>query len=1010
MPDSEDKIPTAPSKDSPKMWRSLDELEQAPDFDDWLQREFPREAAVWPDGVNRRGFLQLAGASMALGGLTACTRQPLEKIVPFGQQVESIIPGEPLYFASAFTLEGYATGVLVESHMGRPTKIEGSPEHPASLGATDLLTQAAVLELYDPDRSKVVSQLGRIRTWDTLVDETRRALQALEALEGARLRLLTETVTSVSLAAEIRRVLAEYPRAEWIQYDPAGRSEARKSAAAVFGQNAEVRYDVSRADVILSLDSDFLVSGPGHIPYARAFADGRKVQANGGSMNRLYAVETTPTGTGSLADHRMALSSSEIANLALALAARLGVSAATATGLSEKAERWVEAIAADLEHHQGSSLVVAGDQASADVHTLAMAINEHLGNLGTTVIVGNPIEAEPRDQVADLARLTEEMAAGEVDVLVVIGGNPVYEAPADIDFGTAMQRVPRRVRLGLYEDETSELCQWHVPQAHFLESWGDARAFDGTISFVQPLIEPLYSGRTATELLSIFSKEEPRSDREILESFWEANRPTEAGEETDFVTWWRAALHDGMLAGTQMRPVELTLDRAAVTAAAEAIAGQAQDDLELTFRPDPTVWDGRFANNGWLQECPKPFSKLTWDNAVLISPAQADQLGIASEDMIELTVGENSLTAAAWVHPGQAEGTLTLHLGYGRSRAGGNGSQKGFNAYALRSASAPWQAGAVAVRKTGERYPLASTQLHSNIEPESEAASARHLVRHATLEQYKADPEFAHHVGHGIDPDLSLLEPWDYPDHAWGLTVDLSACTGCNACVIGCQSENNIPVVGKDQVARGREMHWIRVDRYYEGSVEEPVLHHQPVMCMHCEQAPCEVVCPVAATVHSDEGLNDMVYNRCVGTRYCANNCPYKVRRFNFLKYNDWETPVLKLMRNPDVTVRSRGVMEKCTYCVQRINKVRIEAKRDGREMRDGEISTACQQVCPAEAITFGDINDPESRVAKLKAEPTNYSILDDLGTRPRTSYLAKVRNPNPALEDGNAGHGEGHG
>ena len=1009
-----DDIPVTASspEDHSEMWRSLDELERAPDFEDWLHREFPREAAVWPDGLDRRSFLQVTGASLALGGLTACTRQPLEKIVPYAQQVEQLVPGEPLYFATGFVIDGYSTGVLAESHMGRPTKIEGSPEHPASLGATDLFAQAEVLSLYDPDRSKTIRQLGRIRTWNTFVEETRRAVGALEALDGARIRILTETVTSPSLAAEIQRVLETYPKAGWVQYDPVGRDTAREGTAKSFGMPLDVRYDLAQADVILSLDADFLTTGPGHIPNARAFAARRKVDGKTAEMNRLYAIETSPTLTGTMADHRLASSSQGIARFTAALAGELGVDGVTGASADGPEADWIGAVAEDLSRHAGRSAVVAGDQAPVAVQVLAHAINLHLGNIGETVHLSEAVEAEPVNQTDALATLVDEMNAGEVDVLVVLSGNPVYNAPADLAFKDAMVKVPRRIRLGLYEDETSEYCQWHIPQAHFLETWGDGRAFDGTITLQQPLIEPLYSGRSASELLSVFGEDDPQTAEAILKGYWESNLAEANG---NFESAWRRSLHDGWIPGTESAAVEAQMVAGATTRAvveASQVAPPSIDNPELAFRPDPTIWDGRYANNAWLQECPKPFTRLTWDNALLISPAFAQSKGLETGQLVDLTVGDRALVAAVWVHPGQADATLTLHLGYGRTKAGGNGSGPGFNAYELRTSKNAWHARGVTIQaRAGETYEFASTQRHHNMELETVEAESRHLVRSGSISRYREDPEFVKHMVHTFSEEMSLFPAWEYEGHAWGLGVDLSACTGCNACVVACQAENNIPVVGKDQVALGREMHWIRVDRYYEGSLHEPSVHHQPVMCMHCEQAPCEVVCPVAATVHSDEGLNDMVYNRCVGTRYCANNCPYKVRRFNFLLYNEWETPVLKLLRNPDVTVRSRGVMEKCSYCVQRIKKVTIAADSERRSVVDGEIQTACQQVCPSEAITFGDLNDETSAAARQRAEPRNYGILEDLNTRPRTTYMAKITNPNPALSPaGGDDHGEQHG
>jgi molybdopterin-containing oxidoreductase family iron-sulfur binding subunit len=993
----------------PAFWRGLEELAGTPEFERMLAREFPAQASVWPEGVSRRGFLSLMGASLAFGGLTACTRQPLERIVPYVDQPEQIVPGKPLRFATAMTLGGYATGLLAESHMGRPTKVEGNPEHPASLGATDLFAQASVLSMYDPDRSQTVTHLGRISTWEAFLSDTRKALAALETLGAARVRVLSGTVTSPSLAAAIGRLLERYPQARWHQHEPAGRDEAVAGGAAAFGAPVECRYDLGRAEVVLSLDSDFLTSGPGSLRYARDFTARRRVRAGGASMSRLYAAETTPTATGTMADHRLPLTGGELAAVAVALAAELGVApAAPASALSDRLAAWVRTVAEDLRLHPGSSLVVAGDTAPAALHVLAHALNDRLGNAGSTVIYTDPVPADAGERGGSFTELVEAMAAGEVDVLIVLGSNPVYEAPADVDIMAALYKVPRRIHLGPHVDETAEFSQWHVPEAHYLESWGDARAFDGTITLQQPLIEPLYGGKSALELIAALVDDEEMSGHDLLRGHWQ-----ERLRIGDFDGFWRRSLHDGFLAESAYEPRSPTLDPSAVAAAAAEL-GAGGGGLELHFRPDPTVWDGRFANNGWLQECPKPLTKLTWENAALISPALAQQQGLETGDVVALAAGGRSLEAPVWVLPGQPDGCVTLHLGYGRETAGRVGSGLGVNANRLRPLGA-WRIDGLELRPTGERQILASTQLHHNVmpaNPEGEQAERRHLVRVGTLEQFQRQPDFAHHLAHGPDPELSIFPGHDYPGYAWGLAVDLGACTGCNACVVACQAENNIAVVGKEQVAAGREMHWLRIDRYYQGDLDEPTVHHQPVMCMHCEQAPCEVVCPVGATVHSDEGLNDMVYNRCVGTRYCSNNCPYKVRRFNFLKYSDTETPVLKLLRNPDVTVRTRGVMEKCTYCVQRINGARIEAETERRQIRDGEIVTACQQVCPTRAIAFGDVNDPDSEVSRWKEQPTNYGLLTELGTRPRTTYLAKITNPNPGLAGGGPDEGpetEGH-
>ncbi len=978
-------------------WRSLEEVAQTPEFTEMIHREFPQLASEWHrdddgdvDGVSRRRFLQLMSASVAFGGLTACTRQPLEKIVPYVDQPEQIVPGRPLYFATAMELDGWAVPLLAESHMGRPTKLEGNPEHPASRGASDLFAQASVLDLYDPDRMQTVSELGRIRTWQAFADRVAEQMAALEAGGGPQLRILTGPVSSPTVRRLIEEIVGRLGgQARWHQYSPLRGSAAVRAARTAFGREVRLRYDFAKADRVVALDADFLTQGPDAIPSARAFATRRRARAGKTDLNRFYAFESTPTPTGSQADHRVPMSSGELARFAADLHAAISGGRAS--------DPRVVALAADLAAHRGRSVVVAGEQAGEEVHLLAHALNGMLGNFGSTVSVMAAEEGEVIDGTGSIAELVEAMNGGEVGMLLVIDGNPVYDAPADLDFAAALQRVPEAIYLGLADNETAQYCHWNLPLAHYLESWADGRSADGLYTLTQPLIEPLYGGRTAAEALALFTDRAGADGRELVRETFDA---LVGGGDAG----WRRALHDGFVAASAPAPITAAVDAGAAGSAIRRIRSAEPAELEIAFRPDPTLLDGRFANNGWLQECPKPFTKLTWDNALLIAPALAQRLGVSTEQLIEVTVGERSLTVPAWVHPGQAEGTVTLHLGYGRSRTGRVGTGTGFDAYRLRTGEHFWHA-PVSLRPVAGSYPLASTQLHDNIESdpfqgtnlEGRAAADRHLIREATVDHFEREPDFPHHVGHGIDESLSLMPGFDYSDGAaWGMSVDLATCTGCNACVIACQSENNIPVVGKDEVAMGREMHWMRIDRYYQGELDDPALHQQPVMCMHCEQAPCEVVCPVAATVHSDEGLNDMVYNRCVGTRYCANNCPYKVRRFNFFKYADTETPSLKLMRNPDVTVRTRGVMEKCSYCVQRISKAGIEARKENRRVRDGEVVTACQQACPSEAIVFGDINDPDSAVAAVKAEPHSYGILTELGTRPRTTYVARVTNPNP--------------
>jgi len=988
----------------PEYWRSLEELAGSQEFQEFLHREFPQQASEWQDAMGRRRFLQLMGASLALAGVSACSRQPDEKLVPYVRAPRGgMVPGKPLYFATAMTLDGVALGVLAESYMGRPIKIEGNPQHPASLGATDAFAQASVLTLYDPDRAQAVTtQRGQISTWNAFLTTLRTALEAQHLKDGAGIRLLTETVTSPTLVQQIHTLFTRFPGASWHQYTPVNDHTVQAGARMAFGKDVTPLYHFEKANVILALEADFLASGPSTLRYAHDFAQKRRLPGTSTAMNRLYVVESSLSLTGAIADHRLPVRPSAIAGLAQAVARALGVIANGSATIqaqvaplsrlapyppaSEMQAHWIKTVAEDLWQHRGASLVVVGRQQPPLVHALAHAMNNVLGNVGHTVVYTTPVAAQPVDQLASLRTLVEDMAAGRVELLVILGGNPVYTAPADLPFAQHLIRVPLCLYLGLYANETSALCQWHIPETHYLEAWGDARAYDGTVSLTQPLIAPLYNGKSAPELLAALLEQPEQSGREIVQEYWRSQY-----EGADFDQFWRRALHDGLIADTAFPPQEVQLRTDWLAEAATPAAPS--PGLELLFQPDPTIWDGCFANNGWLQELPKPITKLTWDNAALLSPATAEWLGLSNEAVVELRLQGRSVRAPVWIVPGQADDVVTVHLGYGRWRTGRVGAGTGFNAYTLRTSEAFWAGRGLEVHPTGERYLLATTQHHHSME-------GRHLVRAGTLQQYLEQPYFAQEMTHIPQPQETLYPPQDYEGYAWGMVIDLNTCLGCNACVVACQAENNIPIVGKREVQRGREMHWLRIDRYYKGPPHQPEVYHQPVLCMHCEHAPCEVVCPVYATVHNHEGLNDMVYNRCIGTRYCSNNCPYKVRRFNFLHYAETHTPSLQLLHNPEVTVRSRGVMEKCTYCVQRISAARIQAQLENRTMRDGEVVTACQAACPTGAIIFGDINDPSSHVVRLKGTPLNYGMLTELNTRPRTTYLARLRNPNPALGD----------
>jgi MoCo/4Fe-4S cofactor protein with predicted Tat translocation signal len=1021
-------------------WRSLESVAETPEFKEFLHREFPQHASEWLDPVGRRNFLKLMGASLALAGVSACTRQPNEELVPYVRQPEEIVPGKPLFYATAMPMSGAGMGLLVESHEGRPTKIEGNPDHPSSRGATDVFAQAAILGLYDPDRSQTLTHLGEIRPFSTFAAAGQGALGGQKASQGAGIRILSETVASPTLAAQITALLAQYPRAKWVQWEPAGRHNAREGSRAAFGEYVDAQYLIDKATVILSLDADFLCTGAAGLKHARAFASRRRVGADRSQANRLYAVESSPTNTGSRADHRLPLRATEIEAFARALASQLGVGGAGAAQPPQAAANWMAPLASDLQAHRGQSLVIAGDGQAPIVHALAHAMNDALGNVGSTVTYTQTAEAQPMNQVAALRELVGEMYAGTVEFLLILGGNPVYTAPSDLNLAAAMERVPVRAHLSLYEDETSALCHWHIPETHFLEAWSDVRSDDGTVTIIQPLIAPLYNGKSAHEVVAAIADRE-RPGYEVVREFWSREKalsmqppaapapppapapapapaappaaPPPAAAQggapaapaappapapiaaapvpqvSPFDREWRKWLHDGVVPDTAFPTRTVSVQGSIGQAPAGPQPGQG---LEVVFRTCPGVHDGRFANNAWLQELPKPLTKLTWDNAALVAPATAARLALLSGDVVELRQGDRSLRIPVWLAPGHAPDTLTLHLGYGRTRAGRAGNGTGFNVNPLRTIGAMDTLPGVQLSKTGETYALASTQDHWSLE-------GRNLIRVATEAQFAEDPQFAQKLEHQPLTGLTMYGDFKYEGYAWGMAIDQNVCTGCNSCVVACQAENNVPVVGKSQVLNGREMHWLRVDRYYTGDLENPETYHQPMPCQQCENAPCEVVCPVSATVHNEEGLNDMVYNRCVGTRYCSNNCPYKVRRFNFLLYQDWDTPSLWLQRNPDVTVRSRGVMEKCTYCVQRINHARIAAKLEDREIRDGEVVTACQSACPTEAIVFGNINDPNSRIARLKQSTLNYALLAELNSKPRTTYMAIVRNPNTELE-----------
>jgi molybdopterin-containing oxidoreductase family iron-sulfur binding subunit len=931
------------------------------------------------------------------------------------KQPEDLILGKPNYFATAHPFVTGAVPLLVKSDQYRPIKIDGNPEHPYNLGSSDPFTQGTLLDLYDPDRSQHVTYRGENREWAEFAQELR--LKVAGSKDGTGIYFLSETVTSPTLARQWKAVQAAYPKATLVQYDPA-------IAGTSLSNGLNFQYSLGEADVIVSLDADFLSGAafPGFHKLVREYAERRKSPEK---LNRLYSIESTPTTTGLKAEHRLGLRASEIPAFAAELAKAVGVAGveAPAYARTDEQKKFLAALAKDLKAHAGKCVVIPGLYQDSSVERLAWLINIALGNVGKTAFLsGEPVNPIPSDQIGDLKALVADLNSGKVDWLVILNANSIYSAPADLEFAAAFDKAKTVAHLGSHVDETGQIAHWHIPAAHFLESWSDARAYDGTVSIVQPMIDPLYGGKTAHDVFQALLNEPGLSAYEAVRETWKSTI------KGDFEVGWRKALHAGWIENTGFDNAAfvrvLAVDGASLGGAklnSKVPAPASKDALEIIFRPDPSIYDGRWSNVGWLQELPKPVTNLSWDNAALVSGATLTKLGLEEDDIVELSVNGRKVKAPVIVVPGHPDNSVTVHLGYGREFAGRVGSGAGFNAYLIRTAASPFYA-VGSIKKVDGKWGVAITKSHfqdhrpklfggqgdgNNSLEADEAINERGIIRYATLDEFKANPGFANE-GPGrekTDKDNTLFPNWEYKENAWGMSIDMNSCTGCNACIVSCYAENNIAVVGKQQVKVGRNMQWLRIDTYFEGDLAAPRAHFQPMACQHCENAPCEQVCPVGATVHTPEGLNAMVYNRCVGTRYCSNNCPYKVRRFNFLLYSDYETESLKLMRNPDVSVRSRGVMEKCSYCVQRISAVKIEADKENRAIRDGEIQTACQQACPASAISFGNINDKGSRVAKLQADERSYQVLADLNTRPRTKYVAAVLNPNSELQDAPVEH-----
>ncbi|MGN6764632.1 MAG: TAT-variant-translocated molybdopterin oxidoreductase [Rhizobiaceae bacterium] len=964
-----------------EFWRSLEDLADGRDIRSFVAAEFPALAERLPPRLDRRTLLKLFGATLSMAGLTACSEA--KDIVPYVRQPENVIPGKPRYYATTLTSEGYGIGAIVESHEGRPTKIEGNPDHPASLGATDAVMQAAALELFDPERTRTVLFDGDPASYDDFLKEMSDLARALAASGGADAALLIEPSTSPSLKAQLEVLRRLYPKLRVYSHDPLATTGSAAASQALYGRALLPVYRVEKADVIVSLDADFLGEGPGRLAYGKAFADRRRVRGANDGMSRLYAIESTPTITGAAADHRKVVKPSAVEAVAAALHA--AISGGVPEGAPIEAN-WLATVADDLKKAGPRALIVPGPHQSPFVNAAALSMNRHLGSLGATVeLIETPDQMRLDGTLADF--LTE-ISRATIDTAFVLGCNPVGTAPGDLKAHEILPKLKRLVHWGLYRDETAKLAHWHVPAAHDLESWSDIRAYDGTASIIQPLILPLFQGRTIHEILAALAGEFDKDALALVRRTW-------AGSLDDAA--WRTTLRNGVVANSAAAPV--------TTDVPDDLGGLKpsgpRKGIEIRFVADPFLRDGRHANAPWLQELPRPLTKIVWGNALLLSPAMAGRLGIENNQVVDLVRHGAEIEASAWIMPGQPDGSVSISLGHGRKIGSVAALGEGYDAYPLRTSDAPWMADGVTVAKRDRKKRIITTQHHQRME-------GRAIVRHATLEDFRADPHF---VRKGVPPapTESLYPDWPYDDEAWGMSIDQSACIGCMACVAACQAENNIPTVGPDEAERGHEMHWLRIDRYYSGSADDPDLFFQPVPCMHCEKAPCEIVCPVNATVHTHDGLNAQVYNRCIGTRYCSQNCPYKVRHFNFFAYNEFDKETAgpeQAVRNPDVSVRSRGVMEKCTYCVQRISEKRIHAQIENRAIEDGEVVTACQQACPTQAIVFGDIKRKDGKVAREKSAPQNYALLEELNTRPRTTYLGKISNPNAALVKGEGGDG----
>ncbi|GAA5522263.1 TAT-variant-translocated molybdopterin oxidoreductase [Aliifodinibius salicampi] len=1009
---------------SPNYWKSLGELAKNEEYEKFVEREFPENATELNDQVSRRSFLRVMGASIALAGFAAC-RRPVQKIMPYSEEPEDIVPGNPLYYASAMPFQDALAGIVVENNEGRPSKVEGNELHPASKGNTSIFGQGSLLNMYDPDRSRYIRKDGERSSVSAFAEFCSEHF----ANTDQNIAFISEANSSITYSRLKEQALETFSNAQWITYEPFGEDHALEGTNIAFGQRLRTYNHFGQANVIVSFDDDFLnpAANKNSVEDTKQFTDGRSVSSPEDGMSRLYTVESTFSLTGSNADNRLRIKSGDIELFVYALAAELsqsvsGLEAFNGYSNEFSDHEWIPVLAEELLENRGDSILTVGRDHKPALHATIAAMNVALGNAGETVSYYDVPHIEDQNNQEAFTELVDNLNSGTIDTVVLVGTNPAFTAPADLNFPEAISNAEQVVHLSDYYDETSKLANWHINRAHFLEAWGDGTSYTGTRSIIQPQIEPLYSGISEIEFLNTILTGEESDGFDLVQETWQDYFTS------NFQDQWERVLHDGVAEEEEYPTVSVNIAEEFGSQAATFV-GEAQpsEGMELVIRADSTVFDGRYANNGWLQELPKPMTKITWDNVALMSKKTADELGVTEAglgksevEVVSITVDGTTIEIPAWVQPGHADDSITITVGYGREGIGRVANTMGTDTYPLRTTENMLVADNISIEKTNRTYEIACTQDHNTME-------GRSLLRHATLQEYREDPNFSSYESsydaempglsyaeeHGEDRPLSIfnsIDEQEYPadEPQWGMAIDLNACTGCGVCTIACTAENNIPVIGKREVSEGREMHWIRNDRYFDGDVNNPKALHQPVPCMHCELAPCEQVCPVAATTHSDDGMNQMTYNRCIGTRYCANNCPYKVRRFNFFNYSKEflttgdDPEIVQMAMNPEVTVRFRGVMEKCTYCVQRVNRAKInrsiETNGETKKPKDGAVETACQQACPADAIYFGDLTDPESEVVKAKKDNRNYLLLEELNTRPRTSYLAKLRNPNPKL------------